>query len=111
MKTSPETTYADLKQSLLALGFARPGSLVRRFMPCGKPSCRCSGGPSRWHGPYYQWSWKVRGKTVTRRLTEAQARNCAEWVANHRALRGIVRRMESLSLKETDRLLAEISSP
>ncbi len=25
-----------LKREILRLGFVRPGSLVRRFMPCGK---------------------------------------------------------------------------
>jgi hypothetical protein len=41
----------------------------------------------------------------TLRLTEDQARLCEEWIANHRKLKGIVRRMEAMSLKETDRLL------
>jgi len=96
--------YKELKRALQSLGFVRPGSLVRRFMPCGKPSCRCM-DPTQLHGPYYQWTMKLRGKTVTLRLTEAQARLCEEWVGNHRSLKAIVRKMEALSLKETDRLL------
>jgi len=96
--------YEELKRALQGLGFVRPGSLVRRFMPCGKPSCRCK-DPTQLHGPYYQWTIKLRGKTVTLRLTEAQARLCKEWVGNHRSLKAIVRKMEALSLKETDRLL------
>ena len=53
--------YDKLKQALLELDFVRPGSVVKRFMPCGKPSCRCMGEPPRLHGPYYQWSYKLRG--------------------------------------------------
>lgn len=97
--------YEALKEALQRLGYVRPGSLVRRFMPCGKPSCRCMGDPRALHGPYYQWTLRVRGKTKTVRLTEDQARLCEEWIANHRKLKDIVRRMEVMSLKETDRLL------
>jgi hypothetical protein len=43
------------------------------------------------------------------RLSKAQARLCHEWVRNHRKLKEVVRRMEQLSLKETDRLLRTIS--
>jgi hypothetical protein len=102
-------SYSQLKQELLDLDFVRPGSVVRRFMPCGKSSCRCMSEPPQLHGPYYQWSHKVRGKTVTVRLTGEQAQLCRYWVANHRRLRRIIRRMEKLSLKETDRVLRGLS--
>lgn len=102
--------YEALKEALRELGFVRPGSLVRRFMPCGKPGCRCMAEPPVLHGPYYQWTSKVRGKTITMRLTLAQAKLCEEWVRNHSRLRTIVRRMEALSLKETNRILRAMSS-
>jgi len=105
VKSKAAARYQELKEELSELGFVRPGSLVRRFMPCGKSSCRCMGDPPRLHGPYYQWSYKVRGKTVTLRLSETQARLCAEWSGNHRAFKKLIRKMEALSLKETDRLL------
>ncbi|MGH8903826.1 MAG: DUF6788 family protein [Egibacteraceae bacterium] len=41
---------------------------------CGSPGCRCHADPPQPHGPYYQWTAKANGKTVTRRLTEHQAR-------------------------------------
>lgn len=105
---SRQEAYEDLKRALQGLGYVRPGSLVRRFMPCGKPSCRCMGDPPALHGPYYQWSFKIRGRTVTARLTVTQARLCREWIANHRSLRAIVRKMEALSLKETNRILKKV---
>lgn len=103
--------YDALKREVERLGFVRPGSVVRRFMPCGKPGCRCMADPPQLHGPYYDWSYKVRGKTVTKRLSEAQARLCQEWQQNHRQLRMLVRRMERLSLRETDRLLDTLAPP
>jgi len=110
VKKPSETAYEELKRPLLALGFARPGSLIRRFMPCGKPSCRCAAGRAAWHGPYCQLTWKTKGKTITRRLSDRQARRCLDWLANHRTLKKMVRKMVALSIKETDRLLQEISS-
>jgi hypothetical protein len=101
--------YEALKQELAALDFVRPGSLVRRYMPCGKPGCRCMADPPILHGPYYQWTYRVRGKTTTRRLTPAQAAQCEVWIRNYRKLRTLTRRLATLSLKETDQLLRTIS--
>ena len=67
------------------------------------------GKPPRFHGPYYQWSYKLRGKTVSMRLTPEQAKLCEDWVENHRCLKNIIRKMETLALKETDRLLRKRS--
>ncbi len=101
--------YDLLKAMLAGLGFFRRGSLVRRFMPCGKPGCACQASPPRLHGPYYQWTRKVRGKTVTVRLTRAQADRLAEWIETGRQLHRIIRQMEQLSLRATDRLLRQLS--
>lgn len=106
---STQDAYDALKRRVNALGFVRPGSLVTRYMPCGKPGCRCMATPPQLHGPYYQWTYKQGGKTITRRLTPAQARACEEWIHNHQQLRKIVRALERLSLKETDRMLRTIS--
>jgi hypothetical protein len=104
-----ERRYALLKAELASLGLVRPGSLVRRHMPCGKPACRCMGDPPILHGPYYQWTHKIRGKTVTMRLSRTQAQRCKDWIRNHRQLKKLLRKMEALSLKETDRILRTIS--
>jgi len=109
--TSPavQARFEALKQEILGLGFVRPGSLVRRFMPCGNTACACMGRPPRLHGPYYQWTHKVAGKTRTLRLSEDQARLCRQWVRDHKRLKMLLRRMEKLSLRETDRALGAIS--
>ena len=71
-------------------------------MPCGKPNCRCQATPPQLHGPYYQWTRKVRGKTVTVRLTEQQAERVRDWIENGRQLDRIVVEMETLSLRMTE---------
>ena len=105
-----EAKLDALKREIQRLGFVRPGSLVRRFMPCGKVGCRCMATPPALHGPYYEWSYKVAGKTRTRRLTQEQAKLCEQWVRDHKTLKRIVRQMERISLRETDRALGKISN-
>jgi len=102
-------SYQALKAEIARLGLVRPGSLVRRFMPCGRKGCRCLADPPALHGPYYQWTHKLHGKTVTKRLSRAQAQRCQQWIRNHRQLKKLVRRMEALSLRATDREMHAIS--
>jgi len=110
MSSETDTVFEDLKKSLSELGYVRPGSLVRRFMPCGRAGCKCMiEGKSAWHGPYFQWSKKKSGKTVTMQLSEAQANRCKEWLENHRAFKKLIRKMETHSQKITDKELGKIS--
>ena len=101
--------FEKLKRRIMELDLVRPGSVVCRYMPCGNPSCRCMGNPPELHGPYYQWTYKIDGKTKTVRLSEQQARICRQWARNHKRLKRIVRLMGKLSLQETDRILGAIS--
>lgn len=104
--------YETLKQDILRVGFFRRGSLVRRFMPCGKPGCRCQAPSPKLHGPYYQWTRKIRGKTVTVRLTRRQAELLAEWIANGRRLDAIILQMENASMRLTEQIWKQsVASP
>jgi hypothetical protein len=80
-------------------------------MPCGKSGCACQASPPRLHGPYYQWTRKVDGKTVSVRLTREQADLLAGWIATGRDLNRIIAQMERLSLRVTDRILKELPPP
>jgi hypothetical protein len=99
--------YEALKRAISALGPIRRGSLVRRFMPCGKPGCGCQASPPTLHGPYYQWTRKVAGKTVTVRLTPEEARLVNGWISTGRQLDQIVAQMETVSLRITQRVLTQ----
>jgi hypothetical protein len=100
--------FETLKRMVSDVGPLRRGSLVRRFMPCGKQGCRCQATPPQLHGPYYQLTRKLHGKTVTVRLTEKEAQRIREWIANGRQLDKIVTEMEKLSLRITERLLRQL---
>jgi hypothetical protein len=77
-------------------------------MPCGKLGCRCMAAPPQLHGPYYQWTRKVRGRTVTVRLRPESAQRITEWIDNGRQLDKVLAKMEVLSLRITDRVLRDL---
>jgi hypothetical protein len=101
--------YENLKRSIADVGLIRQGSLVRRFMPCGKPGCRCQASPPELHGPYYQWTRKIRGKTVTVRLTKQEATLLDEWIQNGRQLDKIITQMRALAHRITSRMLKQMT--
>jgi hypothetical protein len=110
-KNDFQQNYQKLKSALSQVGYFRRGSLIKRFMSCGRPNCACQASPPTLHGPYYQWTRKVGGKTVTVRFTREQADLLAGWIAAGRQLNRIIAQMERLSLRATDRLLKELPPP
>lgn len=50
------------------------------------------------YGPYYQWTWKKKGKTVTVNLTKDQSNVYQKAIDNHRKLEAILDELRSLSL-------------
>jgi len=100
----------ELAAKLANTGLVCSGTLVSRYMACGKPSCRCHADPSQLHGPYWDWSRSVGGRTVSRRLSEPQARLYQEWIANRRAALQILAEMEAVSHRAADILLAQTPS-
>jgi len=106
-----ERTYRALADQLAAelatVGFLSPGSVVSRYTSCGKPGCRCQADPPQRHGPYYQWSRAVAGKTVSRRLSETQAQLYQDWIANRRRIEQLIDQMEQTSAAAADLLLRQ----
>lgn len=92
-----ESEYARIKARIRDVGFICEGSLVERWTSCGKPNCRCTSDPPQRHGPYYQLTWKERGKTVTRRLPAEQAQLYQAWIANRRELEALLQQMREIS--------------
>ncbi len=101
--------YGRIKARIRNVGFICEGSLVQRWMPCGKPNCRCTTDPYQWHGPYWQLSWKEAGKTVTRRLPPEHARLYQQWTANRRELQSILGQMREVSRTACQHLLDAIT--
>lgn len=103
--------YRATQDQIRHLGFVVPGSVIERYTVCGTPGCRCHGDPPTRHGPYFQYTRKVDGKTVTRRLDAEQADRHREWIANRRRLDELTDQMDRLSRQATELLLTEPTRP
>jgi len=82
-----------------AAGPALPGTLTVRAYACGKPGCRCHADPPRLHGPYAEWTRKIAGKTVTRRLSPAELAEYRPLFDNARKLRALLAELQDLTLQ------------
>jgi len=88
--------YQTAKAQVQTLGYVLPGTVQKRQYRCGKPNCHCAKGLL--HGPYYQWTRKISGKTVNVNLDPASAAQVKAWIQNNRKLRQLCHRLERTSL-------------
>src|SRR5215472_8082453 len=93
---------ARIAAELASLGPALPGTLIQRHVRCGRANCRCHADPPVLHGPYWQWTRKSAGKTVTRLVADDQIDDYRQWLDNHRRLRALVAELEALTLAIAD---------
>jgi len=102
-----ERRYRELAAQLADLGYISAGSITRRHTRCTNQNCRCHADPPRPHGPYWQWTAKINGKTVTRRLTDPEAALYQEWINNDRRLRAILNQMRKIAAEATQLIMDE----
>ncbi len=93
---------AAIAAELSAVGLALPGTLIERHVRCGKPRCACHADPPVLHGPYWQWTSKAAGKTITRLVPSEQLDDYRQWLDNDRKLRQLVAELETLTLAIAD---------
>src|SRR5579863_3631223 len=100
MEVTPAQREAlsQITAGLAAAGLALPGTLTVRSYACGKQNCRCHADPPRLHGPYAEWTRKIGGKTITRRLTPAELADYQPLFDNARKLRALIAELQDLTL-------------
>jgi len=91
--------YQKLRDQLIQTGYICTGSITTVYRKCGKSYCFCAKDENAVHGPYSVWTRKVKGKTVTRNLTDAQVELCRECIQNMRKLEVIIGKMKELTVK------------
>ena len=101
MEPSPDQQAARdrIAAELAQAGFALPGTLIVRAYACGKLSCRCHADPPRLHGPYAEWTRKIGGKTVTRRLSPAELTDYQPLFDNAKKIRALLSELQDLTLE------------
>jgi hypothetical protein len=106
-----EARYRQLAAQLAEIGLISSGSITHRYTVCGTPGCRCHGeDPSQRHGPYYQWTAKEGGKTVTRRLNADEAKLYSEWIANDRKMRRLITQMRQVAAQAGQLKIKEVAT-
>ena len=91
-----EKRYRRLTARLAKLGLVLQGTITRRTMVRDDPKAP---GKQKTYGPYYQWTFKRMGKTVTVNLTASQAKTYQRAIDNHRKMEKILEEMRALSLE------------
>jgi hypothetical protein len=104
-----QVRYRELAERVAEIGYIQAGSISEVRNRCGKTNCRCHADPPQLHGPYWQWTAKVDGKTVSRRLSQTEAQLYQQWIANDRQLRELITKMRTVSAKATELIIKRAS--
>lgn len=94
---SLEQKYENVKKEIQNLGYIISGTIIKRQYRCGKQTCRCCQDPTRLHGPYYHWTRKIKGKTVSINLDKKTAESLSEYIQNNRKLRELIDSLHHIS--------------
>jgi hypothetical protein len=87
------------KDQIAELDYVLVGTITKKYGPCGKVGCRCAYDKRNWHGPYYIWTRKENGKTVTRCLSVVEAQFCRKAISNMQKLKTQIEKWKQESLK------------
>jgi hypothetical protein len=101
---STRSRFRQTRQQLQQVDYFLKGTVLKRMMKCGQPTCACHRDPSRRHGPYFEWTYKLHGKTVSVKLSPQAAPLYQAATKQHRQLKLVLARMERLSRTALARL-------
>lgn len=87
--------YQRLARRLAKLGPILQGTITPRII---ERDAAARPGKKKTYGPYYQWTWKRKGKTVTVNLSASQAKVYQRAIDRHRQMEAILEEMREVSL-------------
>jgi len=93
----PAERFRQARQELREVDYFLKGTVLKRMMKCGQPQCVCHRDPAQRHGPYFEWTYKVNGKTVNVKLSRQAAPLYQAATKQNRKLKAVLARMERLS--------------
>lgn len=103
LRTSAQR-FAEALREIRQVEYFLKGTVLKRMMKCGQPRCACHRDPAKRHGPYFEWTYKVRGKTVNVKLSAQAAPLYQAAARQHRKLKAVLTRLERLSRTALARL-------
>lgn len=93
------------KAKIIQLDWILKGSVLKQYKQCGKINCLCMKNRKYWHGPYYIWTRKEKGKTVTKTLTHKQAKYVQNAFLNIKKINQYLEKWKTASLKNLENIL------
>ena len=93
-----------IKNKINDLEWILVGSLLKTYKQCGKDNCKCMKDKKNWHGPYYIWTRKENGKTVTKTLTKIQAQYVLNAFKNMKKLNRLLEKWKEMSVANMENL-------
>jgi hypothetical protein len=89
--------FQELKRGLDQLEYFCKGTVLKRMMKCGKAACACHSDSDKRHGPYFELTYKAKGKTVNVKLAPEAAPLYKAASLQYRRLKTLLTRLEKLS--------------
>lgn len=89
--------FGELRRDFEHLEYFCKGTVLKRMMKCGKAQCACASDPAKRHGPYFELTYKTRGKTVNVKLSPQAAPLYRAASQQYRKLKILFNRLEKLS--------------
>lgn len=87
-----------IKAQLADIDLVLPGTVLRRETQCGRANCRCHADPPQLHGPYWWWTRRVQGKTVTKILPDDLYEDYRHGFESERRARALLAELAALSI-------------
>lgn len=95
-KHALEQKRVRLLRKIAALRPVLQGTITERMIVREDPEAT---GRNKEYGPYYQWTWKREGRTVTVNLSASQARVYQKAINEHRKLEALLEQLREVSLQ------------
>jgi hypothetical protein len=109
-----ERNFRQAQRDLQQLDYFLKGTVLKRMMKCGQAQCACHRDPSRRHGPYFEWTYKAKGKTVNVKLAPQAASLYQAATRQHRKLKALLARMERssrMALAQLAQQMDQVNTP
>lgn len=97
--------YQEIKKMIVKLDWILTGTILKKYKKCGKPNCKCMKDEKYLHGPYFIWTRKEKGKTITKTITQKQAEECKKAFENMKKLDQYIYDWKNKSLEYINQIL------
>ena len=81
----------NIKKEIFNSGKFHPGKISLQYTVCNKPKCACNDkiNPKK-HGPYYQLSYSLKGKSRTRFVKLEDVEKVTEYINEYHRLKSLI---------------------